>query len=303
LVLYARNNTIQYVSYSGAVAAPVTLSNVSTSAGDYWFDATVNGRVFVPNAASAAQSVGCSEPGNNSLSVTAIGPDGTAWTTPQFGECTYVHQVRPMPSGGFAMMYTHTNFVGGPPTEKMTVFGPDGRVLWAKGILGVGSTGHQVMAVDLQGNVALQSYRAEWQTISGSTYQFPWISFVLVNGTTGQDVPGAQFTLRGDSTTTDGPSYMWGNGDPAIADGTAYVAAYQCTTLSHCDNGTTRLYAFAVPGLQMDYPRGAILAMEKPMRVYAALGDSFSSGEGDAHAHKLNPSPEKLISPMLNYGI
>jgi hypothetical protein len=26
-------------------------------------------------------------------------------------------------------------------------------------------------------------------------------------------------------------------------------------------------------------------------------------GEPTGHAHKLNPSPEKLISPMLNYGI
>jgi hypothetical protein len=281
LVMYARDGNIQYVTYTGTVttvpAGTVTGSYVG--AGEHWFDATISGRVFVPNQASYAQSLGCSAPGNNTQSITAIGPEGRAWTTSQLGECTYVHEIHPTPAGGLVMRYTHTNTVGGPQTERLAAFGPTGAILWARDIPAVGPSSSRAAMVDMNGNVAIQTNAAEWQNVNGSTYRFPSVSFTLISGATGQDMPGAQFTLRGDSTTTSGPSYMWGNGSPAITNGTAYVVAYQCTTLDHCDASTTKLYAFKVAGLAMDYPRGAILG-NKPTRVYAALGDSFSSGEG-----------------------
>lgn len=283
LVLYTSGG-IQYAPYTGTWPDAITPSGplLTSQIGmvNRWFEASTGGRVFVLNKASTTQSTGCTDPSNNVLSVTAIDPSGEAWTTQQFGGCNYVHEVHPTPDGGFVMRYTYTTTTGSQPVEKVSKFGANGP--WTQEIDGVVSPGMIVTSVDLNGDVALRYNTAGSSTINGSTYRFPQISFRMLSGFTGEVISSAQFALRGDSSTTSGPSYMWGSGgELAMAKNTVYVAAYQCTTLYNgCNMSTTTLYAFTVPGVQMDYPRGAILKLGEAWKDYVALGDSFSSAEG-----------------------
>ena len=282
LVLYTSGG-IQYAPYTGTWLDAITPSGplLTSQVGmvNRWFEASTDGRVFVLNKASMTQSTGCNDPNNNVLSVTAIDPSGVAWTTQQFGGCHYVHEVHPTPDGGFVMRYTYTTTTGSQPVEKVTKIGPNGP--WTQQIDGAASPGTIVTSVDLNGDVALRYNTAGYSTINGSTYRFPQISFRVLSGFTGGVISSAQFALRGDSSTTSGPSYMWGSGgELAMAKNTVYVAAYQCTTLNNCNMSTTTLYAFTVPGVQMDYPRGAIFKHDGSWKNYVAMGDSFSSGEG-----------------------
>lgn len=283
LVLYTSGG-IQYAPYTGTWPDAITPSGplLTSQIGmvNRWFEASTGGRVFVLNKASTTQSTGCPDPSNNVLSVTAIDPSGEAWTTQQFGGCNYVHEVHPTPHGGFVMRYTYTTTTGSQPVEKVSKFGANGP--WTQEIDGVVSPGMIVTSVDLNGDVALRYNTAGSSTINGSTYRFPQISFRMLSGFTGEVISSAQFALRGDSSTTSGPSYMWGSGgELAMAKNTVYVAAYQCTTLYNgCNMSTTTLYAFTVPGVQMDYPRGAILGAGGASQNYVAMGDSFSAAQG-----------------------
>jgi hypothetical protein len=182
------------------------------------------------------------------------------------------------------MRYSYVPASGGTTLEKVAAFDGAGNLLWSNQIDGAVSPGMIVTSVDLNGNVALRYNTAGYSTINGSTYRFPQISFRMLSGFTGEVISSAQFALRGDSSTTSGPSYMWGSGgELAMAKNTVYVAVYQCTTLNNCNMSTTTLYAFTVPGVQMDYPRGAILKLGDAWKDYVALGDSFSGAEGVEH--------------------
>lgn len=284
LVLY-QSDGLRYVSYSGKFASAIAPANTLTyyaGSTDQWFEASPSGRVFVATRANAAQSLGCANTNDAAVSISAVDPGKVAWTTPQLDACTYVREIHATPSGGAVARLLTIPAIGSQTTEKIVLFGATGQTLWSKSLPQVDAPGGRAISADLNGNIAVRTNQATWQTVNGSSYRFPEIGLELLSGSTGGSLSSA--TLRGDSTTTAGPSYMWGNsGSLAIANNTAYVAAYQCTTLDHCDASTTRLYALSVPGLAMDYPRGAILG-QKPttpqVRNYVALGDSYSSGEG-----------------------
>jgi lysophospholipase L1-like esterase len=283
LVMYM-NGSIQYVSYSGTFGNPIALSNTLTSQigmVDRWFEATTSGRVFVVNRASTGQSIGCTDPNNDVGSITAIDPGGSTWTTPLLSACTYLHEIHPTPTGGFVMRSTYVpSTIGGQPVETIIAFDQKGQSIWSKTFTGFGPLSSMVVSVDLNGDIAVRSNLVTYKTINGSTYKFPEIDFSLLSGVTGKPIDGAQLALRGDTSTVNGPSYMWGNGgESAMAKNTVY-AAYQCTTLDSCDMSTTTLYAFTVPGVTMDYSQGVIFGIGGQPQNYVAMGDSFSAGQG-----------------------
>ena len=278
LVMYT-NGGIQYVPYTGTWPDVITPSGplLTTQVGQVsrWFEATTSGRVYVVNKASAGQVLTCSDQNSRAGGITAIDPDGTMTTAPLYG-CTTVHEIHPMPSGGFAMRYAYSDSsTGWNDVERISAGS------WYQQIGLPASPGADVISVDLNGDVVLRVNQAVTQQVNGSSYRFPEITVSVLSGFTGEIISSAQFALRGDSTTS-GPSYMWtSGGNLALARNTVYVAAYQCATLySGCNMANTTLYAFTVPGVQMDYPRGAILQHDDPWKSYVAMGDSFSSGEG-----------------------
>jgi len=279
VVLYTSGG-IQYAPYTGAWPDAITPSGalLTTQVGQVsrWFEATPGGRVFVVNKAPTGQVQTCSDQGNRAGGITAVDPDGTM-TTSTLGGCTTIHEIHPMPNGGAMLRYAYSDSSTGWSDQERISAGS-----WHQTIGLPDSPGTVVTSVDLSGDIVVRVNAAVAHQINGSTYRFPQITVSVFSGFTGETISSAQFALRGDSTTTSGPSYMWtSGGDLAIAKNTVYVTTYQCTTLySGCNMNNTTLYAFTVPGVQMDYPRGAILGAGVASQNYVAMGDSFSSGEG-----------------------
>lgn len=285
LVLYTSGG-IKYVAYSGSSSSPVAVANMLQSyylqSTENWFTATTSGRVFVPTRANAGASLGCSDTNNVVGGITAVDPSAqndVAWTI-STSACLYVHELHPLPNNGFVMRYGYvTPGSSASPAEKITAFDGNGQAMWTQTVQDVSQVGSYAMSADLSGNVVLRADVALWHTVNGSSYRFPEIDLTLFSGLGGSIL--RQVNLRGENDTTSGPSYKSGNaGELSMAKNTFYVTAQQCTNLSYCDGSSTKLYAFTVPGLAMDYPRGAILKHDEPWKDYVALGDSFSSGEG-----------------------
>ncbi|MGH7196676.1 MAG: SGNH/GDSL hydrolase family protein [Candidatus Saccharimonadales bacterium] len=284
-LVLSRDGSVQYVDADGTVHSPISTPSAFSMYGgaDQWFDATTDGRVFVATKADPNSVVGCQWPGSAAGTITAIEPSGNGWTS-NLDQCSYVREIKPTYTGGVVLRMDYQPETGGALVNKVVAFDASGDQLWEVTYSNSGlDTASSAMgiAVDLNGNVAVQHHAMVGKYINGSYYRFPEIRFTLLSGNTGEALPGSSFTLRGDNTTTNGPSYMWANaGAVSIAKSTAYVVAYECTTWPNCDSTTTKLYPFTVAGLEMDYPRGAILRHNEPWKNYVALGDSFSSGEG-----------------------
>lgn len=277
-------NAIQHISYTGTRGTPISYTPMQGyyGYGDQ-FGVTTSGRAFVATKASPGTVTGCQWPDNVAGSILAIDPSGVVWSKP-LQPCSYVYEMRPTYNGGAVVHINKTDTLGSPLQQTLLALDKNGEQLWANSFGTTNATQPRndiKFAVDLNGNVAVQNNVTVTKSINGSTWHFPEIRFRVLSGTTGDSIPSMQFDFRGDSTTSNGPSYLWTDGDNiSIAKNTAYIVASQCTTIGNCDPNTTKLYAFTVPGLEMDYPRGAILQADKPWKNYVALGDSFSSGEG-----------------------
>ncbi len=277
MVFYTNTNSILYVPYTTTNAAnladPVAVSNVNYPwDGGNWFEAQPDGTVVLPIKATSGQTVSCANPTSRTGALATVKPNGSV-TSGTLTGCWTIHEIHPFPSGGVAMRFAYSDSTTGwTDVEKVSAPG------WSKQVGDPDLMTRVSMAVDLNGNIALRNNATP--TYGG--YIYPEITFTLMSGVTGELITSAAFALRGEHDTTDGPSYMWGgDGDISIAKNTVYVSAYQCNRWSvGCQTANTKLYAFTVPGLQMDYPRGAILKHDEPWKDYAALGDSFSSAEG-----------------------
>ncbi len=285
LVLYTSSG-IKYVEYSGSSGSPVAVANILQSyyvqTTENWFASTTSGRVFVPTRANAGASAGCSDANNVVGSIVAVDPaaqNSVAWTI-NISACMYVHEIHPLPNNGFVMRYGYvTPGSSASPSERITAFDGSGQAMWTQTVQDVSQVGSYAMSADLNGNVVLRADVALWHPINGSTWRFPEIDLTLFNGLNGATL--SQVNLRGEFDTPNGPSYKGGNaGELSMAKNTFYVTAQQCTNLSYCDASSTKLYAFTVPGLEVDYPRGAILKHDEPWKNAVAMGDSFSSGQG-----------------------
>ena len=278
LVLYPRNGTIQYVPYSVTSAndlpAPVSVSNITSSyvgAGERWFEAQPDGTVFLPVKATTQQTTTCSDPSSRTGAILTVKPDGTT-SSLTLGGCRTVHEMHPTPGSGVAMRYSYSDTTTNGEVERISANG------WAKTVGDPDLMTRATMAVDLNGNIAIRNNATPYY----NGYLYPEIGFTLLSGVTGEFITSVGFSLRGEHDTTDGPSYMWaGSGDIALAKNTVYVTAYQCNRWNAgCNTANTKLYAFKVPGLQMDYPRGMILGAGAASQSYVAMGDSFSAGQG-----------------------
>lgn len=277
MVFYTNSNSILYVPYTTTNAAnladPIAVSNVNYPwAGGNWFEAQPDGTVVLPIKATSGQTVSCANPTSRTGALATVKPSGSV-TSGTLTGCWTIHEIHPFPSGGVAMRFAYSDSTTGwTDVEKVSAPG------WSKQVGDPDLMTRVSMAVDLNGNIAMRNNATP--TYGG--YIYPEITFTLMSGVTGEFITSAAFALRGEHDTTDGPSYMWGgDGDISIAKNTVYVSAYQCNRWSvGCQTANTKLYAFTVPGLQMDYPRGAILKHDEPWKNYVGMGDSFSAGQG-----------------------
>ncbi|HEU5187184.1 MAG TPA: SGNH/GDSL hydrolase family protein [Candidatus Saccharimonadales bacterium] len=247
------------------------------------FDASLSGRAFVMNKANGSVSM-CEQPGYIAGSLTAFEPSGNAWSITLPG-CHEVLDLRPTPNGGVVMQSRWQREAGFPRYNRITGYSTQGVELWQTlSEIRPETPSSLRIAVDLNGNVATRTFTRVRRVINGTQYWFGEIYLSLLNGTNGQVLPGTVLTLRGDTTTPNGPSYKLAAADftdidVSIGKDVAFVPAQTCTSLSSCE-AETKLYAFTVPGLEIDYPRGAILRFNQPWKRYVAMGDSFSSGQG-----------------------
>ncbi|MEV6871457.1 SGNH/GDSL hydrolase family protein [Amycolatopsis sp. NPDC051128] len=282
LVLFTYSNALQYVPYSATStndlpsAIPVSVTGSYIGSHDRWFEADPNGTVFLPVPATTAQVNNCYGQGGLTGGYLAVTPANSPSNPPTpltlYG-CFTMHEMHPTPRGGPAMRYAFSDVTTNGEVERISANG------WIKSIGSPSLWAGAHMAVDLNGDIALRNNTAPTFNVNGSSWQFPEIGFTLYSGATGEVLTG--LALRGEHDTVNGPSYKWGgSGDLALAKNTVYVTARQCTNSTYCDVSTTKLYAFKVPGVDMDYPRGAILRHDESWKNYVAMGDSFSSGEG-----------------------
>lgn len=277
---------VQYVSYAGTVGAPVTITNVLSNVYQEYQDATPAGRLVVAVGTIPANQQLCGNDTQVVGGIYAYGPSGRAWGYNSLPACSHVYEIRPSYTGGAIIHYDSPQggIPGNPRVQNLLALSSGGAQLWTSRISSSDSTVTDVgtvFAVDLNGNVALQRRLRYRLDANGTSYIFPAMQFQIISGTTGMVV--SSYELGGDHSTSSGNGYDWYGGNyfqASISHGVWYVPAVRCTTANNCDTGTARLYAFKVPGLQMDYPRGTIISPAVASQNYAALGDSYSSGEG-----------------------
>lgn len=235
------------------------------------FTATTSGRVFVPVKASS----NCG--GDQSVvgSIDAYDPGSTTptWSFTGLPACAYVYELHATPLGGVAA-YVSTQS----GNDEIMMIDSTGQETWSVPLPSVDAYNNvytaYMMAVDLHGDVAIQS-----NEIPYNAGGLPAISFMLLSENSGY--PMAKFMLAGDGSSYGYGSTTQNNLEVSLAKDTVYIAARKCPSSNNC-NGDINLFAVKVAGMEMDYPRGAVLGVQprNTLLRYVALGDSYSSGEG-----------------------
>ncbi|MFJ2213471.1 SGNH/GDSL hydrolase family protein [Streptomyces sp. NPDC101062] len=279
-----------YYSYSGKFLGQATI-------GDVWYEKqNAEGQLFAPSYVSGS--------GFKSTSVSRYDPTTGAvkWTVSasQPGADTNGVQLFPTPGGGVVVLLTEQDMVsdGVPATPKT----------WHKALVTINASGQKVRSILLSDSIA-NSNNNLTGTFGGTYLTAESGGKVVVvremNVDTGISYPA---TMPGISVQTYDPvNNTWPYqqqilGDPNAPGGrygyaldtvsqqpanavtnTLYVRA-RCS--GGCAYPTPRkLFALTVNGLGTDYPQGPVItantATQPVPRSYVALGDSFSSGEGD----------------------
>lgn len=273
---------VQYVEYDGT-AAPLLEAGAWVAPYQETQGAVVDsGRVFLPIAATSTETSSCTGSTWGMISkIAAYEPSGEVWTS-TLPACGTVNEVRPTPSGGVVFR----RYSPSDATSEIVMLNSGGTPLWRYSTdkpsndfsyWGAG------FSVDLNGNVAVQENVRYQVALGWSTYHFPAVRFKLLGGSSGAVLKS--FELRGDNAATDSSGYMsvdvyTGALNARTTANTVYLTVRHCTVYTNCQSNS-RLYAVSVPGVQIDYPRGAVLgAVGTKPYVVAVAGDSFSAGIG-----------------------
>lgn len=237
------------------------------------------GRAFVP--IKAAPSPLCNNDPTVMESITAMQPSGVNWSA-ALPACSRVGMIRPLYTGGLvALVSIPVNPPSNVYVTKLYAIGPNGAASWEQNpadlLYNPGNYTYEDMAytTDLNGNVVLlATYRKRENGLD-----YGGIKLVLIGGFTGAYL--SSFEMSGG--TSDGYGFRLPGGlpvQPPIGKDAVFLPLTQCNGYGNCDYSTTKLYSVKVPGLTMDYPRGAILQDGLAWKNYVAMGDSYSSSEG-----------------------
>lgn len=274
-------NGIQFYDYQTGAARVVPASLVRDQTGD--FAATTDGRAIVVGAADTGTQALCNST-YTSGGVSAISANGAVWSH-ALPACSTVYTARPTPSGGAVVHYGVRDTVTGNTSYYLLSLKGDGSQSWQTPLPQTDPQDSQIAytgdsyQVDAKGQVLLQRGYMQYSRSSGD--RWPGIRLMLLS-TSGLVLSEHNFAGDPSDSSDGGYGYQQRNGAPAISDGVAYVLAVRCSPWQNCASDMS-LHAVNVPGVNLDYPRGALLGQTPPtarLRNYVALGDSYSSGEG-----------------------
>jgi lysophospholipase L1-like esterase len=280
IFVHGQNSSAVFYSYSG--------QKLAETGGNIWEEKiSAEGRLFVPT--SVASTV-------RTLSVSAFDPTPgvVAWltTASTLGANTNGYWLTPTPGGGvIALVYEQRMAANGIPAvpskwgytlvpiDQNGIKGQS-RLLQDVDSAGNAYWGVPSVIVDTSGKAVIVRQLSERTSVSYPTsvgavevtLMEPRTGLVSYTGRLSGNAVGATSTLFGYSL-----AFVGING-PVIGNQALFIQA-QCRYA--CSDTQPKLFPLKIPGLTLDYPRGAVLAAyPRPSVRYLALGDSFSSGEG-----------------------
>lgn len=229
----------------------------------------------------------------NTASVKVSAYDGfsrnAAWTVPEtvFGSGIVQSSVSSIPNGGAVVLVRRTKSVGGVPTTDkvyaLIKLNALGAKIWDKELPDQDASGNQFnsprLVIDTNSKITIVR-DGELKTNDPYNATMPMISIGVFDGN-GNVVYDK--IMRGNVDKLNGgvSGYrLGGQGTNGTTTGlnTLYILG-ECrgTCPSYLE---TKLYPIKIPGLGLDYPRGAVISRTpRPAAVYIAGGDSFSAGE------------------------
>lgn len=290
-ILYPYRDGIMLGGFLSDVGNPVFYSysgkflGQSTVGGDYREESlNAEGQFFVPQytwGSYKSASVAMYDPRKGKV----------VWTsqasTP--GANVQTFRLYPITGGGVVALIQEQRMSGGAPVKPteyvytIVTFDSNGQKTKAYTLLNQDTNGNQIVqslfTVDGAGKVA--ALRNANIVTGGTTVSVVEIGiYDAVNGTwTYQQV------MTGDPSGPKGPyGYSVPSADVLALNNDTLLTSVQCGSASCPVPFQTKLFAFKVSGLGMDYPRGVVLASRQlPQPVpqsYVAMGDSYSSGQG-----------------------
>jgi lysophospholipase L1-like esterase len=270
----------RYYSYSGKFLGQATIGSLTSE------KVNADGQLFVESVmmSGGAQGYGVSKYDPRTGDV--------RWTTPASTTGAKVSGIAlsPLPGGAVAALITEQQMLSSGLPASPTV--------WGKTLAVINSSGAKVYSKQLDSTYAGGKYGNSYLTSENGgkvvvvrelTVNTGLSSPTTVPGVAIQvfDPASSTWTSRsiiGDLTKSGGPSgYRLESADlvASLPVNNALYVRVACT--NNCD-GSRKLFAVAVTGMGVEYPRGAVLnanTLVQPAPVsYVALGDSFSSGEG-----------------------
>lgn len=272
---------VGYFDYAGNRVTTAPDWHAQLSVFDHLFFTTADtGRAFVPMAADIATQQFCGNT-NATSAIAAYEPTGFKWSA-ALPMCSQVYGIRPLYNGG-AIAYIATRDNAANTILELYAVNPAGGnvPMWTMPLTGpAGATSYSnKFTTDLNGTVVLeQPFVRNETTSNGGNLDFFGVKLSLISGFTGA-LQGAT-ELSGGLSDGYGFDALDADAFPAITKDVAYVPAAHCSGYKVCDYSTTSLYAVSLPGVTMDYPRGAVLTNSARWLNYVAMGDSYSSGEG-----------------------
>lgn len=272
---------ITYYKYDGTLMdAPTTVFTGDGYYRMYDFPLNAAGRLFYPTTVPVS--------GGRDLRISAYDPltKTVAWTTKVLTTARpdlETFKTYPLPNGGAVIAIR-----GGTPdvnniSLRLVTIAANGTIVRTttypyKNADGTGSGFISYAAVDTNGSFIF--VRDSWELVPSPVYSVPITRTTVINTITGATTYDTEYR---DSADTLGyrATGRFGSSSLNIGLNTAYLYLKRC--VDACQGyDSAALYPVKVPGLAMDYPRGAVIGLPTGTvkQNYVALGDSFSSGEG-----------------------
>lgn len=262
---------------------------LGTTRGDIWYEkVSLEGRLF---SYSYQNQVGY-----RGVSASVYNPqkDMVEWTTQlsATGADASVNTLQPLSGGGaVALIQEQVMTADGIPAVpksyrlKLVVLSTSGKKVRTTVLPAEDSQGNQysttVVIPDTANNFVVVR-GLERQTGVNWPYTVSEITLSAVNAGTGAVTYNG--TISGSIAAQNQYGYSLDSltdRDYPMSSGTFFMAAI-CSY--NCPGDRNKLYAVTIPGLGLDYPRGAVLTANMPQQPaavsYVGLGDSYSSGYG-----------------------
>ncbi|MFL6137358.1 MAG: SGNH/GDSL hydrolase family protein [Frankiaceae bacterium] len=303
LIVQTTNNAVEYWSYQGAPLHEYDVGSAITSFADFTSTPGADGAVFI-----AGFSGNCSISSGHIASVSKISPQGEVWTwtDTRSTQCQGATSLAAAPNGGVAILHVDYLLL---PSSFTTFIGADGVTKWTHQLSlvpGDMSSGGSALKplIDIHGTVALPAaFQAPCFSNPALLCDNAQVDFVS-QGSGATLAPSVTISPVAQPGTLDNfHANDWG-----IDRGRLYVAR----TTDGVNPASAS--AFDVPILAQNYRvalQQAVLHPPPPAPSYVAMGDSYSSGEGNApylagsdqtlptadHCHRSN----KAYGPLLDH--